>query len=214
MKHDCSVVCDLLPLYLEEMVSPETEDDIKAHLKNCPDCAAKLERLAKPGKAENIIAQKNKDNSCAVADFKTVKKRMKRKITVWVCLSAFLALIIFLFCNDFWPPTIDYRTSEVYTKEEIGEVIALIKYRYRPETKMRLYSVTYLGDDASERELAYINSEKRDDVTYVGCMVFGVEYRSSPYAGGALLPYTRNHLFYRMVRTKDGGWKIYSVGTG
>ncbi|MGN0314285.1 MAG: zf-HC2 domain-containing protein [Fusicatenibacter sp.] len=41
----CSVVRDILPLYLENMVSEETGAFIKDHLENCPECTVELETM-------------------------------------------------------------------------------------------------------------------------------------------------------------------------
>ncbi len=38
MKLDCCVVRDLLPLYVENMVSNQTAEQIRQHLAQCPDC--------------------------------------------------------------------------------------------------------------------------------------------------------------------------------
>lgn len=35
---NCSVVKDLLPLYVDGALSPETESIIKEHIANCPEC--------------------------------------------------------------------------------------------------------------------------------------------------------------------------------
>ena len=45
MNHECSIVRDILPLYLENMVREETAAFVRAHLENCPECAAELESL-------------------------------------------------------------------------------------------------------------------------------------------------------------------------
>lgn len=42
MKHECSVVRDILPLYLENMVGDEAGAFVKEHLGDCPACAAEL----------------------------------------------------------------------------------------------------------------------------------------------------------------------------
>ena len=42
MKNECSLVRDMLPLYLENMVSEETAAFVKEHLEGCPECAAEL----------------------------------------------------------------------------------------------------------------------------------------------------------------------------
>ena len=45
MKDECSVVRDILPLYLENMVREETGEFVREHLEHCPECAAELEAL-------------------------------------------------------------------------------------------------------------------------------------------------------------------------
>ena len=45
MKKECSVVQDVLPLYLENMVSEGTKVFVEEHLENCSDCTAEWERL-------------------------------------------------------------------------------------------------------------------------------------------------------------------------
>ena len=215
MKHDCCVVCDLLPLYLEEMVSSETADYIKAHLKSCPDCAAKLERLAKPGKAENIIAQKNKDNSCAVADFKMVKKKFRKNSIITACTAVLLALVVFIVCIVNRPVEIDYGTSEVYSKEEMDEVIAaIINDYFSPDSPCKLYSISYAGDLACQRELEYYNSRAEEGAVYSECIVFIVRFRSPFFGGGAWNPNQVYVWHWDFGKTNDGRWKKIGHGAG
>lgn len=67
MKMDCCVVRDLLPLYVENMVSRQTGEYIRQHLEECPECrkdydslqdTGELEALTLPAKAENTPFQK------------------------------------------------------------------------------------------------------------------------------------------------------------
>lgn len=48
MKHECSLVRDLLPLYTEHMVSEETADFVEAHLKQCEECRKQLAQEQEP----------------------------------------------------------------------------------------------------------------------------------------------------------------------
>ena len=48
MKQECSIVRDLLPLYVEDMVSPETAAFVGGHLKSCETCQAEVQRLRQP----------------------------------------------------------------------------------------------------------------------------------------------------------------------
>lgn len=48
MKHECSIVQDLLPLYAEGMVQKDTGEFIKDHLEKCESCRKALTRLEAP----------------------------------------------------------------------------------------------------------------------------------------------------------------------
>lgn len=58
MKQECSIVRDLLPLYVEDMVSQDTAEFVAAHLSGCPACREEYQRwkqptdLDPPGQAE------------------------------------------------------------------------------------------------------------------------------------------------------------------
>ena len=45
MKIECSIVRDLLPLYVENMASAETAQYVSEHLKACNECQAELAKL-------------------------------------------------------------------------------------------------------------------------------------------------------------------------
>ena len=49
---ECAIVKDLLPLYIEDMVSEETKIFINEHLKECEDCRNELDIL----KSEALIS--------------------------------------------------------------------------------------------------------------------------------------------------------------
>lgn len=49
MKLDCYVVRDLLPLYVENMVSDETAEQIKKHLAECGECQKEYESFKDSG---------------------------------------------------------------------------------------------------------------------------------------------------------------------
>ena len=38
MKNECSIIRDILPLYVENMVSEDTSEFVKEHLESCPAC--------------------------------------------------------------------------------------------------------------------------------------------------------------------------------
>lgn len=52
MKLDCCVVRDLLPLYVENMVSDQTAELIKQHLMECPECQNEYESFKDSGRLD------------------------------------------------------------------------------------------------------------------------------------------------------------------
>ena len=88
-KLSCHVVEDLLPLYLDGVVSEATGQDIEEHLSGCPACEAKLEELHAP--APELAGDDKEDDAIRQA----VKKVNRReKIKVIVSMSVILLVIL------------------------------------------------------------------------------------------------------------------------
>lgn len=45
MKISCSVIRDILPLYVENMVSEDTKEIVEEHIKDCEECKKELEEM-------------------------------------------------------------------------------------------------------------------------------------------------------------------------
>ena len=97
MKTECSIVRDLLPLYVEDMVNPETAQYIKSHLAGCPECQAELESL-KEGEGLTAIEKKP---TADIEDSKPFKKIMKRMNRQFYSI-AYAALIFLIFLGFGW----------------------------------------------------------------------------------------------------------------
>lgn len=48
MKNKCNLIKDILPLYVEDMVSTDTREFVSEHLEHCEECRAEFERMRKP----------------------------------------------------------------------------------------------------------------------------------------------------------------------
>lgn len=108
MKKECSVVRDVLPLYLENMVSEGTTVFVKEHLESCSDCAAELEHL-KSGRQIDKAETPQRDHDAEVIT--AVKKKIARrifKIVAAVCLVfAVLFSAMLLYTGISYPVTRD-----------------------------------------------------------------------------------------------------------
>ena len=96
MKNECSVVRDILPLYLENMVSEETAESIKEHLENCPDCAAEFEAMKSGKTVEKIGEEVQSDFEAEVLkSIKNIRKKFRKKVLrVGGIIAAIIAAIL------------------------------------------------------------------------------------------------------------------------
>lgn len=97
MKTACSIVRDLLPLYVEDMVSPETAQYIRSHLAECPACQEELDRL-NAGEGLTAMEKKPTGSTNESKSFKTVMKRLNRQFYS----LAYAALICLIFLGFGW----------------------------------------------------------------------------------------------------------------
>ena len=97
MKTECSIVRDLLPLYVEETVSHETAQYINEHLKGCDECRGELEDL-KAGAGLSAVGAKSVTGSEEAKPFGKMMKRMNRHFH----LIAYAALIFLIFIGFGW----------------------------------------------------------------------------------------------------------------
>lgn len=97
MRTECSVVRDLLPLYLEDMVSPQTAEYVRVHLAECAACREELERMQTPGPVAAIEARAEPEEPDAKR-FKKMLKRMNRQFHS----LAYLLIIFFIFLGFGW----------------------------------------------------------------------------------------------------------------
>ncbi len=84
MRNECNIICDLLPLYAEKMVSEDSAAFVEEHLKNCEKCSAELEHISRPDDIEiNVSAE----------PMKRIKKKMLANKIKTVVFTAIIVLI-------------------------------------------------------------------------------------------------------------------------
>jgi hypothetical protein len=97
VKTECSIVRDLLPLYVEDMVSAETAQYIKTHLAECSECQRELADLKECG-GLTTIENKTSENATEAKSFKIIMKRMNRQFY----MLAYSLIIFFVFLGFGW----------------------------------------------------------------------------------------------------------------
>lgn len=114
MKNECSIVQDILPLYVEDMVSEDTAGFVKEHLRGCPECRAELKKLREP-----VTVQLEPDINAA--PLKRLKKTllMKKMQTILCTVAVLLALLLSGISLLIAPEYFEY-TSDLVTASETG----------------------------------------------------------------------------------------------
>jgi hypothetical protein len=79
MKLDCCVVRDLLPLYVESMVSDQTAQQIKEHLAACGECRKEYESFQDTGRLDLLDTPVNAAPEEA-KPFKKVMRKLNRQM--------------------------------------------------------------------------------------------------------------------------------------
>lgn len=95
MSKECSIVKDLLPLYLEGMVNEDTSSFVEEHLKNCPECNELFNTLKENNDNNTNVVENSLDDGEVI---KKVKRKLKKKNLLSNILSVLLTFgIIFGF---------------------------------------------------------------------------------------------------------------------
>ena len=92
MRNECNIIRDILPLYVENMVSEDTSEFVKEHLESCPACRAELEKLKVTDVIESAVSDAENDDEKRLKAF-AGKINRKRHIVI----SAFAAVLLLTF---------------------------------------------------------------------------------------------------------------------
>lgn len=221
MKNECSIVRDLLPLYLEQLLSDETREFVQEHLSACPACAAEL--TAMQGEGERLTVDEPKTDAGALV---TIKKKLRRKSVIAVAVTAGVLILVILLLNTF-PiyrfTKLERWAADYYTQSEL----ALLLYAGSPADHAEAQAVLRLADAAlsdfthtrEENKARYgllsryaIAADSHPDTVSVD---YSLELWSAHLGG------TRGHLWVYYSRagldaegkTTTGSWRIPSLWT-
>lgn len=106
MSNKCNLIKDILPLYVEDMVSTDTREFVSEHLEHCAECHAEFEHLGKP--AEFIP-------DTGIAPLKRIKKDLfiKRLQTIFFTAMLACAIVVAVFAFLTSPNFFPYSDSLV-----------------------------------------------------------------------------------------------------
>lgn len=92
MKNECGIVRDLLPLYIENMVSEDSREFIEEHLSCCAEC--KWTYLSMTSRGEEKIS--DEEAQMKILPLRLVKRKLLRKRIVTSVVAAVLSVAILL----------------------------------------------------------------------------------------------------------------------
>lgn len=128
MKKECSFVQDVLPLYLENMVSEDTKIFVEEHLENCSDCAAEFEGL-QSGRQIDVVEtpQRERDAHVITAVRKKIAKRIFKAVAVVCLVFAVLFGAVLLYTGISYPVTKDIVSLSTKADSEYNYIILEIE---------------------------------------------------------------------------------------
>lgn len=86
----CDTIRDLLPGYIDRVVSEETRQVVKAHLSGCASCRELYEDMAAFPEEEDTQASSGKDGSLSV-DY--LRKNRQHRWLVWAGLAIAVVIV-------------------------------------------------------------------------------------------------------------------------
>lgn len=149
MKNECSIVCDLLPLYAEDMVSEDTAEFVKEHLGNCPTCRAELEKLRKP--VQPVAAQHVPDIDAE--PLKRLKKALlMEKVQAILCTAAVLLALMLSGLSFLTAPEYFAYSQELVTVTEGANGEATISF----SSEITNYKLQRIADPADKKTVYHL----------------------------------------------------------
>ena len=105
MKNECSIVQDLLPLYLEQLCSADTTEFVTQHLSHCTSCSTALQTLKNP----EPVCDDHTHHPETALPLKTFHKSLKKKKRTLILTSCAATVMIFTAVLFIFPPSVLFQ---------------------------------------------------------------------------------------------------------
>lgn len=89
MRNECNIIRDILPLYIDEIVSEDTVSFVEEHLEKCAACRTELENMKAPNALEIVASNTQANDEKPLKAFAKMWNRKKR-----IVISAFAAILL------------------------------------------------------------------------------------------------------------------------
>jgi len=89
MRNECNIIRDILPLYIDEIVSEDTVSFVEEHLEKCAACRTELENMKAPNALEIVVSDTQATDE---KPLKAFKKRYNRKLFFIVVTTVIITI--------------------------------------------------------------------------------------------------------------------------
>jgi len=205
MNRNCNIVRDLLPLYVEKMLSADSQAFVEEHLKDCEDCRKELESLKQGDSSVSMV----KDHTDEAIPIKKVKKKLSKKKAITIITAVVLTLAAVIVFTSVKPITVDYKNSDIYSQEEIKSAVECVKDDFKSLHGCKLYSLSYAGDEQVQRETAYRLERESQYEEYI---LIDSVFRSPIFGGGGWNSDDIYTWHWILGRNAGGEWVVIDKG--
>lgn len=149
----CTIIQDILPLYIDGVVSQDTREMVEEHLKHCEKCQHEHQQM----KHEIYIPEENKASL-----FKTINKKWRKKKIIISCISAFITTLILLgvFEYVFHYETIIPYSEDIVKIENNEDKILFAHYYGKSYASVNVTHPMLLEVDGEKKNISFIYYNK------------------------------------------------------
>lgn len=207
MKHECSIVRDLLPLYAEGMLSQESAAFVKEHLEGCDDCRAVYHGEDTPPGGVPVSTAKERTEEVGV--LRTLKKKLRKQTWCAIFITAAVVLLVTLMLRL---NPIDYLADVSATKGyTFSDRMALLfkgGISDRIEAQRVLHGNVHTAFMYSEKEAREMDNIAEEDVfSYYGALRY--YFVREDHAGETLTIYNIDLLSAHFCGSSGKMWVKY-----
>ena len=141
----CNIIRDVLPLYIDDVVCPDTKEWVEAQLAECPECAKAAEEMRiKPMLPINADVQLH--NMDGMQKFKRLINKRWLKITAITSLCVVVAMIAAMCWMLYTVNIIEYDGSNIAIKETEDGYGLLLCYYGSGEVRLSWSNIPATGE--------------------------------------------------------------------
>ena len=141
----CYIVNDLLPLYMDGLLSPETKAAVSCHLEHCPSCSRQYAAMEEPIHGQD---EPFKTNDTKAVNFLKKEKRMAVKKILAAILGVTLIFSALFYGIVFQQQAFHFETRNLYQLSNGDLYFELVP----SESESAVSSISYSDEISAEQD--------------------------------------------------------------